>query len=102
MWPSSIVTVKIRSPGYLLTQPFLIRTSSLILRQDPRIKQASIQGTELHRSHKDPTDPQDVISIKFFDEDGKRVGTGHVHEDGTSKFRYKQKPLAESASSGFE
>ncbi|KKZ61983.1 hypothetical protein EMCG_03540 [[Emmonsia] crescens] len=66
------------------------------------IKQASIQGKELHKSHKDPTDSLDVISIKFFDEDGNRVGTGHVHEDGTAKFRYKQKPPAEVPSSGFE
>lgn len=70
--------------------------------RDPRIKQASVQGTELHQSHKDPTDPQKVISIQFLDAEGKRVGTGHLHEDGTSKFRYKQKPPSESRSGGFE
>ncbi|KAJ6125383.1 hypothetical protein N7471_012700 [Penicillium samsonianum] len=69
---------------------------------DPRIAQASVQGTELHDSHKDPTDPKKVISIQFLDADGKRVGTGHLHEDGTSKFRYKQKPPSESRSGGFE
>ncbi|CEL05516.1 hypothetical protein ASPCAL06634 [Aspergillus calidoustus] len=70
--------------------------------QDPRIKYASIEGTELHKSHKDPTDTQKVISIRFFDEDKKRVGTGHLHEDGTDKFRYKKKPPSESPSGGFE
>ncbi|KAJ6102985.1 hypothetical protein N7486_005412 [Penicillium sp. IBT 16267x] len=39
---------------------------------------------------------------RFLDADGKRVGTGHLHEDGTSKFRYKQKPPSESRSGGFE
>ncbi|GFF62716.1 hypothetical protein IFM60648_00699 [Aspergillus lentulus] len=70
--------------------------------RDPRIKYADIQGTELHKSHKDPTDPKKVISIQFLDQEKKRVGTGHLHEDGTSKFRYKKKPPAESPSAGFE
>ncbi|PYH94144.1 hypothetical protein BO71DRAFT_399124 [Aspergillus ellipticus CBS 707.79] len=70
--------------------------------RDPRIKQAEIKGTELHKSHKDPTDPLKVISVQFLDDEGKRVGTGHLHEDGTSKFRYKQKAPSESPSSGFE
>ncbi|KAF2161842.1 hypothetical protein M409DRAFT_27898 [Zasmidium cellare ATCC 36951] len=68
--------------------------------RDPRIKQASIQGTELHQSHKDPNDPKKVISIKFLDEEGKRVGTGHLHEDGTSTFRHKQKPPPSDPSPG--
>ncbi|KAJ6105324.1 hypothetical protein N7523_010134 [Penicillium sp. IBT 18751x] len=71
-------------------------------KRDPRIKKASIQGTELHQSHKDPTDPKKVISIRFLDAEEKRVGTGHLHDDGTSKFRYKQKPPSESPSGGFE
>ncbi|KAL4766950.1 hypothetical protein BDW60DRAFT_201151 [Aspergillus nidulans var. acristatus] len=71
-------------------------------KRDPRIKYASIEGTEFHQSHKDRTDPKQVLSIKFFDEERKRVGTGHLHEDGTSKFRYKQKAPAESQDGGFE
>ncbi|KAL3474255.1 hypothetical protein BJX99DRAFT_260523 [Aspergillus californicus] len=70
--------------------------------RDSRVKKASIEGTDFHDSHKDPTDPQQVISVKFPDEEGKRVGTGHLHENGTSKFRYKQKPPSESPASGFE
>ncbi|KAJ5555934.1 hypothetical protein N7513_003576 [Penicillium frequentans] len=70
--------------------------------RDDRIKQASVQGTELHQSHKDPTDLKKVISVQFLDAEGKRVGTGHLHDDGTSKFRYKQKPPSESPSGGFE
>nr|POE87757.1 hypothetical protein CFP56_10986 [Quercus suber] len=70
--------------------------------KDERIKQASVQGTELHQSHKDPTDPKKVISVQFLDAEGKRVGTGHLHEDGTSKFRYAQKPPSDSPSGGFE
>ncbi|RAH71361.1 uncharacterized protein BO66DRAFT_437383 [Aspergillus aculeatinus CBS 121060] len=70
--------------------------------RDPRIVQAAIQRTELHQSHKDPIDPKKVISIQLLDKNGNRVGTGHLHDDGTSKFRYKQKPPSESPSSGFE
>ncbi|PYH98322.1 hypothetical protein BO71DRAFT_395436 [Aspergillus ellipticus CBS 707.79] len=71
-------------------------------KRDPRIKHASIEGTEFHPSHKDRTDPKQVLSIKFLDEEKKSVGTGHLHEDGTSKFRYKQKAPAESQDGGFE
>ncbi|BCS05104.1 uncharacterized protein AKAW2_80905S [Aspergillus luchuensis] len=71
-------------------------------KRDPRIKYASIEGTEFHTSHKDKTDPKKVLTIKFLDESKRRVGTGHLHEDGTSKFRYKQKPPAESQDGGFE
>ncbi|RMZ85148.1 hypothetical protein DV738_g264, partial [Chaetothyriales sp. CBS 135597] len=70
--------------------------------RDPRIKQARIQGTKLHPSHTDPTDPKEVLSIQFLDAEGQRVGTGHLHADGTAKFRYKQKPPPESPSGGFE
>ena len=53
-------------------------------------------------SHKDPSDAKKVISIQFLDEQGKRVGTGHLHEDGTSRFRYKQKQQpSESPSQGY-
>ncbi|OAX81599.1 hypothetical protein ACJ72_04061 [Emergomyces africanus] len=69
---------------------------------DRRLKQASVAGSELHKSHKDPTDPLKVTSVQFLDQEGKRVGTGYLHKDRTSKFRYKQKPLSESPSTGFE
>lgn len=70
--------------------------------KDHPIKKAKIKGTQLHETHKDPTDPQKVISIQFLDDKDSRVGTGHLHEDGTSKVRYYQKEPGESASQGFE
>ncbi|GAB1195920.1 hypothetical protein APSETT444_005185 [Aspergillus pseudonomiae] len=53
--------------------------------KDPRVKKAEIRGSEPHKSHDDPTDPQDVISVRMKDENDSRLGTAHVHEDGTSK-----------------
>ncbi|KAE8321283.1 hypothetical protein RU639_013165 [Aspergillus parasiticus] len=69
-------------------------------KKDPRCKKANLRGTELHDSHDDPTDKKKVISIRFLDENDRRVGTGHLHEDGTAKFRYKQNPNA--VGKGFE
>ncbi|KAI8943644.1 hypothetical protein NX059_001629 [Plenodomus lindquistii] len=49
------------------------------------IKAAEIKGTRLHNSTDDPNDEKMVVSIRCFDTNGKRVGTAHVHEDGTGK-----------------
>lgn len=62
----------------------------------------ALKGRSFINLTKDRTDPKQVLSIKFLDEERKRVGTGHLHEDGTSKFRYKQKAPAESQDGGFE
>ena len=43
------------------------------------------RGNQPHKSHKDPTDPQEVISVQLLKEDESRIETIHVHEDGTSK-----------------
>jgi len=56
---------------------------------NPKAKAAEIKGTTLHQSHDDPGDTQPVISIRFKDEDDRRIGTGHVHEDGTGKVNWK-------------
>nr|KMM69334.1 hypothetical protein CPAG_05651 [Coccidioides posadasii RMSCC 3488] len=59
----------------------------LITREhDSRCTNAEIKGTRLHKLHDDPTDQKDMISIRFLNEDDKHVGTGHLHEDGMSKF----------------
>ncbi|EEQ28041.1 hypothetical protein McanMca71_008026 [Microsporum canis] len=70
-------------------------------KKDSRCIKAEIKGTRFHRSHDDPTDEKEVLTIKFFNEDDKRVGTGHLHEDGTYKFRYKRPP-PEDAANGYE
>jgi len=41
------------------------------------------RGSKPHRSHKDPSDPKDVISVRVRDANGDRLFTTHVHEDGT-------------------
>ncbi|KAK2757982.1 hypothetical protein FQN54_004388 [Arachnomyces sp. PD_36] len=58
--------------------------------EDTRVKKAEIRGSQPHQSHDDPDDAQDVISVRFKDESDSRLGTAHVHEDGTSKMRWKK------------
>ncbi|PYH99826.1 hypothetical protein BO71DRAFT_394047 [Aspergillus ellipticus CBS 707.79] len=44
-----------------------------------------IQGAKAHKSSKDPSDPDDVITIGFYSQNGTRLLSGHVHENGTYK-----------------
>ncbi|GIJ99640.1 hypothetical protein Aspvir_003641 [Aspergillus viridinutans] len=44
-----------------------------------------IQGAKAHKSSKDPTDPDDVITVGFYSQNGTRLLSGHVHADGTYK-----------------
>ena len=50
----------------------------------------AIRGVQPHKSHKDPTETQKVISLQFFDENEKRLASGHVRADGTGTIRYKR------------
>lgn len=50
--------------------------------QYPKIVQGEIKGTKLHRTRGEPGDLMPVISIRFLNDILKRIGTGHVHEDG--------------------
>lgn len=61
-----------------------------IVLQDPRIKKAEIKGSNPHNSHDDPSDPEEVISVRFKDEDDSRLGTAHVHEDGSGEVKWKR------------
>ncbi|KAE8400565.1 hypothetical protein BDV37DRAFT_286569 [Aspergillus pseudonomiae] len=47
------------------------------------VKEYEIQGARAHKSSKDPTDPDDVITIAFYSQNGTRQLSGHVHVDGT-------------------
>ncbi|MCJ1485509.1 hypothetical protein MMC06_005683 [Schaereria dolodes] len=38
---------------------------------DPRIIKAEIKGSNPHKSHSDPTDPENAISVQFLDTNGK-------------------------------
>ncbi|KAF2004737.1 hypothetical protein P154DRAFT_426303 [Amniculicola lignicola CBS 123094] len=57
--------------------------------ENPNVKRAEIKGTHFHQSHDDPNDPKPVISIRFKDENDRRIGTGHIHEDGTGQVKWK-------------
>ena len=43
------------------------------------------RGSKPHRSHDDPSDPLEVISIRLKDAQDRRIDSIHMHEDGTSK-----------------
>lgn len=45
----------------------------------------SAAAAKPHKSNDDPTDPNDVISVRFTDSNGKRVASAHVYEDGNGK-----------------
>ncbi|QSS49782.1 hypothetical protein I7I53_10231 [Histoplasma capsulatum var. duboisii H88] len=59
-----------------------------IEKADPRIKVADIQGGRAHKSSNDPKDPFPVITIGLLTTENSkdRIGSIHVHFDGTFKF----------------
>ncbi|KAL1979091.1 hypothetical protein VTN96DRAFT_7026 [Rasamsonia emersonii] len=57
-----------------------------IEKADPRISMANIQGARAHLSSKDRSDRQLVITVGLATNSGTRVGSVHVHVDGTFKF----------------
>ncbi|KAI9733896.1 MAG: hypothetical protein M1834_002551 [Cirrosporium novae-zelandiae] len=57
---------------------------------DPHIKKAEIKDSIPHKSHDDPNDPEEVISVHFKDENDKRIGTAHVYKNGTGKVSWKK------------
>ncbi|OAL57161.1 hypothetical protein IQ07DRAFT_638525 [Pyrenochaeta sp. DS3sAY3a] len=54
-------------------------------KDNPAIKSAEMKGSRWHQSHDDPNDKEPVISIRFNDENDRRITTGHVHQDGNGK-----------------
>ncbi|KAI3015120.1 Transcription factor S-II (TFIIS), central domain family protein [Aspergillus niger] len=57
-----------------------------IEKADPRISVTNIQGARAHFSSKDRADKQMVITIGLSTASGTRVGSVHVHMDGSFKF----------------
>ncbi|RMD42064.1 hypothetical protein DV735_g3062, partial [Chaetothyriales sp. CBS 134920] len=51
----------------------------------PIVKGFEIQGAKAHKPHKDPSDPEEVITLGFYSANGSRVLSGHVHQDGSYK-----------------
>ncbi|OJD10174.1 hypothetical protein AJ78_08704 [Emergomyces pasteurianus Ep9510] len=64
------------------------RITDDIEKADPRIKVADIQGARAHKSSNDPKDPFPVITIGLLTTENSkdRIGSIHVHFDGTFKF----------------
>ncbi|PWY95404.1 hypothetical protein BO94DRAFT_620857 [Aspergillus sclerotioniger CBS 115572] len=52
---------------------------------EARFTKLKIKGAKAHKSHKDPTDEQEVISLQFLDDNEVRIKSKHAHENGTSK-----------------
>ncbi|EAT86670.1 hypothetical protein HBI56_129780 [Parastagonospora nodorum] len=53
--------------------------------KNPNITNAEIKGSKWHKSDDDPNDSELVISIRFKDENIKKIATSHVHQDGTGR-----------------
>ncbi|KAK3045602.1 hypothetical protein LTR09_012831 [Extremus antarcticus] len=49
------------------------------------VKNAEIRGAKPHKSNDDPSETNDVISVRFTDSNGKRVASAHVYENGNGK-----------------
>ncbi|KAI1829066.1 hypothetical protein NUH16_011041 [Penicillium rubens] len=50
---------------------------------NPNFKCAEIRGSNPHPSHDDPSDPDDVLSVRLKNADEKTIDRIHVHQDGT-------------------
>ncbi|PYI02932.1 hypothetical protein BO78DRAFT_350731 [Aspergillus sclerotiicarbonarius CBS 121057] len=50
---------------------------------NPDFKCAEIRGSKPHPSHDDPSDPEDVISVRLKNDEMKTIDRIHVHKDGT-------------------
>ncbi|KAI3016057.1 hypothetical protein CBS147347_10873 [Aspergillus niger] len=61
-----------------------------IEQENPKVKKAEIKGSQPHKSHDDPEDKLNVISIRFKDDGDIGLGTAHVHEDGTGNVRWNK------------
>ena len=40
-------------------------------------------GSQAHKSSKDPSDPKQCVTLAMFSANGTRIGSAHIHEDGT-------------------
>ncbi|PGH07919.1 hypothetical protein AJ79_06127 [Helicocarpus griseus UAMH5409] len=73
--------------GHILSRPrhrHFFQTE--VEKADPRIKAANIQGSRAHPSSKDRDDKQDSITVGLETHSGTRIGSLHIHLDGTFKF----------------
>ncbi|KAM5463192.1 hypothetical protein MauCBS54593_007602 [Microsporum audouinii] len=53
--------------------------------QYPIVTNYQIQGAKAHKSSSDPSDPENVLTLGFFSQNGTRILSGHVHLSGTFK-----------------
>ncbi|KAI0721273.1 hypothetical protein C8T65DRAFT_228633 [Cerioporus squamosus] len=72
-------------------QPPCERALADFTKKNPTAAKAEIKGSKPHKSHHDPNDSMEVISIRVLDSDDKRLGTIHVHQDGTYTLPQSQK-----------
>ncbi|ODA80586.1 hypothetical protein RJ55_03545 [Drechmeria coniospora] len=60
--------------------------ASAIESQRSDVASYEIQGAKAHKSSKDPTETQNVITLAFYSIKGTRVGSAHACEDGGFTF----------------
>ncbi|KDR84396.1 hypothetical protein GALMADRAFT_133704 [Galerina marginata CBS 339.88] len=60
---------------------------------DPSVKAYNVRGDHFHRSSKDPTETEDVLSVQLFNDTvatkQSYLETLHIHRDGTFKTNKK-------------
>ncbi|KAL4891345.1 hypothetical protein BDV59DRAFT_182278 [Aspergillus ambiguus] len=52
---------------------------------DSNFKNAEIRGARPHPSHDDPSDKEDVVSVRLKDGNNKTMRRLHIHRDGSVK-----------------
>ncbi|KAF1848399.1 uncharacterized protein K460DRAFT_364380 [Cucurbitaria berberidis CBS 394.84] len=72
----------------------------------PIITGIKLNGSRPHKSHDDPADPKPVISFALYKSNKlnsrNRVGSGHVHDDGTGHVNFSSKYKQYRAITGME
>ncbi|KAE8348354.1 hypothetical protein BDV28DRAFT_152920 [Aspergillus coremiiformis] len=64
------------------------------------VAEYEIQGGKAHKSKKDPTDPDDIITIGFYSKSGTRLLSGHVHANGSYKLAESRAGRGQGKSQG--
>jgi len=62
--------------------------------KDANVKSYSFRGTNFHKSHKDPTETEDILSVRLFSDvqgsEDAYLQTLHIRKDGSYKSNKKE------------
>ncbi|KAF4632740.1 hypothetical protein G7Y89_g5390 [Cudoniella acicularis] len=112
LWPQSLVVKS--AAGYEAViatgcgdlKLFKLGHFPCIAAKVPIITGIKLNGSRPHKSHDDPADPKPVISFALYKSNKlnsrNRVGSGHVHDDGTGHVNFPSKYKQYRAITGME